>query len=245
MYQRRVRTSRLARTNERQNKKQALIFTIGIIILIGILIQFGPLLINVFGNAVYSIRGGDKADNNQVAGQELIQPPILSGIPDATQSAKISFSGSAPDKNGTIEIYVNDELAKEIAIKDKLDFNVQSLSVSKGQNTIKARFSKEGKTSSFTPDFQTNYLLDKPKLDVSFPSDNVSFTKADKTITVTGQTDTDNTITVNSFRAIVENDGKFSYQLTLNEGDNQINIEAQNPAGATTQKQLKVTYHSQ
>ncbi len=245
MYQRRVRTSRLARTNEKQNKKQALIFTIGIIFLIGVLIQFGPLLINVFGNAVYTLRGGDKSDSSQVAGQELIQPPVLAGIPDATQSAKISFNGSAPAKNGTVEIYVNDDLAKEISIKDKLDFNVQSLSLSKGQNTIKARFNKEGKTSSFTPDFQVIYLQDKPKLDVTFPSDNATFTKADKTITVTGQTDPDNTVTINTFRAIVENDGKFSYQLTLNDGDNQIIIEAQNPAGTTTQKQLKVTYHSQ
>ena len=88
-----------------------------------------------------------------------------------------------------------------------------------------------------------NYQSDKPKLEVSFPVDNATLSRADKTITVTGQTDPDNTVSINSFRAIVENGGKFSYQLTLNDGDNQITIEAQNPAGLTTQKQLKVTYN--
>lgn len=245
MVHRRVRTSRLSRTSERQNKKQALLFTLGIIVLIGILVQFGPVLINIFGNAVYTLRGGDKSDSSQVATHELLQPPTLSGIPDATQSARINFSGSAPDTNGTVEIYVNNELEKEVEVKSKLDFSAQNVPMSKGSNVIKARFVKGNKTSAFTPDFQVNYLIDKPKLEVSFPIDGATFTKADKTITITGETDPDNTISVNSFRAIVETGGKFSYLLTLNDGDNQITIVAQNPAGATTQKQLKVSYHSQ
>ncbi len=241
--QRRLRSSRLARTSEKQNKKQALFFTIGIIVLIGVLFQFGPGLINIFGNAIYTIRGGDKSDGNQLVGKELLQPPTLSGIPDATQSARINFSGYAPDKNGTVEVYVNDELAKEVEVQDKLEFPVQNIPLTKGPNTIKARFNKGDKTSAFTPDFQVNYQSDKPKLEVSFPVDNATLSRADKTITVTGQTDPDNTVSINSFRAIVENGGKFSYQLTLNDGDNQITIEAQNPAGLTTQKQLKVTYN--
>lgn len=243
MIQRRFRSSRLARTSEKQNKKQALFFTIGIIVLIGILLQFGPLLINLFGNAIYTIRGGDKSDNSQLVGKELLQPPTLSGIPDATQSAKINFNGYAPDKSGNIEVFVNNELTKEISITDKLDFSAQNIPLTKGTNTIKARFSKGDKTSGFSPEFQVNYLNDKPKLEISFPIDNATLTRADKTITVTGQTDTDNTVSVNSFRAIVGNDGKFSYQLTLNDGDNHIIIEAQNPAGIISQKEIKVTYN--
>lgn len=75
-----------------------------------------------------------------------------------------------------------------------------------------------------------------------FQSEGGTYTKADKNLTVTGTTDPDNSVTVNSFRAIVDTTGKFTYQLQLNDGENQITIEAQNPAGTTTQKQLKVTY---
>jgi hypothetical protein len=240
---RKVASSRLTRTNEKQNKKQALIFTIGIVILIGILIQFGPLLVNIFGNAVYTLRGGDKNDNSQLVGQQLIQPPSLLGVPEATQSSHISFSGVAPSTKGTVELYVNGDLEKEIAIHDKTDFNVESISLNKGQNTLKARFVKGDKTSEFTTEYQIEYLSGLPKLEVDFPVDNATFTRADKSITVTGTTDPDNTVLVNSFRAIVDSEGKFSYLLQLNDGDNQIVIQAQNPAGTSTQKQLKVTYN--
>jgi len=206
-----------------------------------IIVQFGPVLVNIFGNAVYTLRGGDKSDT-QVVRDELLQPPTLIGLPDATQSATISFSGAVPDKPGTVEIYVNDDLKKEVVIKDKTDFTVDTLLLSKGANTIKARFLQGNKTSSYTQEFTVNYLADKPKLEVTFPSDGATFQKADRSITVRGTTSPDNTVLVNTFRAIVDSDGKFSYQLQLIDGDNQLTIEAQNPAGGSTQKQLKVTF---
>lgn len=243
MIRRRLQSSRLTRTSEKQNKRQALLFTIGILVLIIVLFQFGPFLINFFGNTIYNLRGGDKSDNSQVVGRELLQPPILIGIPEATQSAHISFGGTAPDTSGTVELYVNNDLKKEVKINSKMDFTVDSLSLSTGTNTVKARFAKGDKTSSFTQDFLVNYFTDKPKLDISQPNDGQTFTKADKNITVSGNTDPDNTITVNSFRAIVDSSGKFNYILQLNDGDNNIIITAQNSAGGSTQKQLKVTYN--
>ncbi len=239
--QRKTRTSRLIRTSERQNKKQALLFTVGIIVLIGVLIQFGPSLINIFGNAVYTLRGGDKQDV-QLVGNEVLSAPTLIGVPEATQSSHISFSGTAPDKNGVIELYVNDQLEDELDLKDT-NFAVDSLALSKGSNIIKARYLNGKKASQFTDEYEVNYLADKPKLDVTFPNDGATFTRADKNIQVTGQTDPENTVNVNSFRAIVGSDGKFTYQLQLNDGDNQLMIEAVNPAGVSTQKQMKVTYN--
>lgn len=241
MIKRKARTSRLVRTSDRQNKKQALIFTVGIIVLIGILIQFGPTLVNVFGNVVYTLRGGDKQDIQPV-GDQVISAPTLIGIPEATQSSHISFSGSAPDKDGVVELYVNDQLEDEIDLKDT-SFAVDSLALSKGSNVIKARYVNGKKASAFTDNFEVNYIVDKPKLELSFPNDGATFTRADKSIQVTGSTDSDNTVTINSFRAIVDSDGKFSYQMQLNDGENQLTIEALNPAGVSTQKQIKVTYN--
>lgn len=235
------RYSRLTRTSEKQNKRQAVIFAAGIIFLLLILIQFGPILINVFGNIVYNLRGGDAAEK-QITGSALLQPPILNGVPSATQSAQISFSGIAPDKKGTVEIYLNDELEDEIDLDNKTQFSV-NINVKKGDNIVKARYSINGKTSPFTDDFPVKYITEKPKLDVSFPTDGANFTKADKSINVTGDTDPENTVTVNGFRAIVDSNGHFSYLLQLNDGDNQIQIEAQNQAGIANDKSLKVTYH--
>ena len=242
MRRRRLKTSRLSRTSERQNKRQTIYFTIGIVVIFIILLQFGPTLINIFGNTIYSLRGA-KDENSQVVGNALLQPPILNGIPDATQSAYISFNGTAPDTDGSVEIYVNGDLKKEISIVDAREFEVKILTISEGVNTIKARFVKNDKTSSFTDDFTVNFFKDKPNLEVSFPSDGEAFTKADKNITILGQTDPENSVSVNGFKAIVSPDGKFSYIFSLNEGDNNFTVTAQNPAGLITQQDITVKYN--
>lgn len=235
------RSSRLSRTSDKQNKKQALFFTVGIITIILVLLQFGPILINVFGNVVYTLRGGDDSQT-QVIGNKLLQPPSLDGIPTATQSAFISFSGTAPENKGTVEIYLNDELEEEIDLDDKSEFSIRKILIKKGTNTIKARFVKEGRTSSFSEDYVVSYISDRPKLEDISPNDGATFTKADRNITVMGTTDPDNIVTINSFRAIVDSSGKFTYQLSLNDGENMLTIEAENTAGTTTQKSLKVIY---
>lgn len=238
---RRKSPSRLVRTSERQNKKQAIIFAIGTIVIIVLLVQFGPILVNVFGNVVYTLRGGDDADKNQLVGNALLQPPTLLGISSATQSATILFSGIAPASEGTIEIFLNDELEEEIELDNSTDFSVE-LSLEKGQNSIKARFSKDNKTSPFSDEYQVHYTTERPDLEIPFPQDNQTFTKADRSITITGTTEPENVVTINSFRAIVEPDGSFGYLIHLNDGENHIIVEAINPAGASTQKSLKVIY---
>lgn len=241
---RRKRSSRLARTSERQNKRQAIIFAVSTIFVIIILLQFGPLLINVFGNVVYTLRGGDSAENSQITGNALLQPPTLLGIPSATQSAEVSFSGVAPSSEGIIEIYLNDELEEEIELDDESNFNVE-IGIKKGKNSIKARYVLDDKSSSFSEDFFVTYTTEKPKLDISSPSDGQTFTKADKNINVAGDTDPEAIVTINNFRAIVDSDGSFSYLLQLNDGENQIHIIATNQAGAAEEKNIKVTYQPQ
>jgi hypothetical protein len=41
----------------------------------------------------------------------------------------------------------------------------------------------------------------------------------------------------------VDNQGNFSYYLQLKDGDNQITVEADNPAGLSTKQQITVSYH--
>ena len=163
-------------------------------------------------------------------------------IPEATQSSRINFRGISVAKSGTVEIYLNGELEDEIDLEEE-SFEVKNIFLKKGKNTIKARLQQDGKTSPFSDEYEVSYISEKPKLEVATPSDGQNFTKADKSINVTGMTDPDNVVTVNSFRAIVDPNGKFSYLLQLNDGDNQVVIEVRNQAGITDSKQLKVTYN--
>lgn len=240
MLKRKAQSSRLNRTSVKQNNRQAFYFVIGFVVLLFALIQFGPFFINVFGNIIYSIRG-DKGEA-QVIGKEILQPPNIFNIPDATQSAYVNFDGNSIVDDGTVEIYVNDSLEKEIELNGIGDFSAKHIPLRGGENLIKARLVVGRETSAFTEDYSISYLKDGPKLEVSSPSNGASFSRADRKITVGGKTDPDNTVTVNSFRAIVDGDGNFSYLLELKDGDNTISVEAKNQAGSTTQTELKVTY---
>jgi hypothetical protein len=236
-----TRSSRLTRLNEKNNKKQTLIFTIGIVVLLVLLIQLGPIIVNVFGNIVYSVRGGD-ASENQVTGKELLLPPDLIDVPSATQSSSMTIRGIAPESDGIIEFYVNDSLEEEIEISTQTTFEIKDVSIKRGKNVIKARFVKKDVTSPFSKEYIVDHVTSKPDLEISFPQDGQQFTRADRSITIQGKTDADNTITVNSFRAIVDANGAFEYLLQLSDGDNTINVTAENPAGVTTQNEIKVKY---
>ncbi len=240
MQRRKIQPSRLSRTSVRQNNKQALYFGVGFIVLLFALIQFGPFFINFFGNIIYSIRG--TSNETPIVGKEILQPPTLFDIPNATQSAYVNFSGNASVDEGTIEVYVNDELEDEIELDGSSDFTAKRIGLTAGSNSIKARIVTKDKTSAFSEEYSVSYIKEKPVLEISNPSNGASFTRADRKITVSGKTDPDNTVTVNSFRAIVDNSGNFSYLLELKDGDNSILVVAQNPAGITNQGELKVTY---
>lgn len=241
MLKRKTQQSRLNRTSVRQNNKQALYFGVAFVVLIIGLIQFGPFLINVFGNIIYSIRG-DKSEA-QIVGKEILQPPTLYNIPSATQSAYVNFNGNSTTSDGTIEIYVNDELEKEVELNGSSDFEAKRIPLTSGENTIKARLVAGKDTSAFSEDYSISYLKEGPKLEVTAPSNGGTFTRADRKINVAGKTDPDNSVTVNAFRAIVDGSGSFSYLLELKDGENTITVEARNPAGITTQTELKVTYN--
>ena len=191
---------------------------------------------------MYTIRGNEETPKQQEE-TKFLSSPILRNIPEATQNQYITFQGTAPDTNGTIEIYLNNEVADEIEIKKNPDFEIKDLLVKAGENTIKARFVQDKNTSPFSSEKIVSYIKDEPKLEVSFPNDNATFVKADKSITITGKTDVDNTITINGFRAIVDSNGEFAYQYQLNDGENTLDIEATNLAGTSVKKSLKVTYN--
>jgi len=67
-------------------------------------------------------------------------------------------------------------------------------------------------------------ILQSPKLQLIAPSED--FTTQLSTIVVAGQTEKDATVSVNGEFVPVDKEGSFSYQLTLNEGQNIIEIIA-------------------
>jgi bacillopeptidase F len=78
---------------------------------------------------------------------------------------------------------------------------------------------------------------------VTSPTDGQTFAKDQGSVQVSGKTDNNVKITVNGFWAIVDDSNNFSYALPLQGGENQIKVVAEDKAGNTTQKDIKVTYN--
>lgn len=234
------RGSRLTRSSEDKAKKQIIYLIITILVVLVILFQFGPFLINSVGSFTSSFQttktGETKNDST------ALEPPFITNIPTATTSAYISISGSAPYTDATIELFLNGFEEDSIPLTKEQDFTFSKIYLKEGKNTLKLRVKKGKDKSLFTDEYTVLYAKDDPKVEVSNPSDGQEFSTGDQSITVTGKTDSENTITVNGFRAIVDSEGNFSYYLKLNDGDNTVTVEATSLAGKKISKDIKVVY---
>lgn len=234
------RSSRLSRTSQEKTKKQIIFFAIAIIILIFGALNFGPILLS--GIATLTSGLNKPAPITNITEENTLESPFIDSIPDATDSAGINISGSSTYSDAQVELYVNGNLYDTAPLTKDQKFSFDTVKLTEGDNEIKARVKKGGQASSFTKTYSVNYSKGAPKLDISSPSDGQQFTRGDQTITVQGVTDTNNTVTVNGSRAIVDGLGNFSYYMNLSEGDNTLNISAINQAGQKTDKTLKIKY---
>ncbi|MCL4386942.1 hypothetical protein M1307_00920 [Patescibacteria group bacterium] len=237
--------SRLKRKIEKQAKKQSILFTLGILFVLFIIVKFGLGVITGIGGffvKVNEIKGTAKTQTSQT--QEVLIPPTLDTIPQATKEPNVKITGKTNETNGSIQLFLNDSLDTNTKVNKDGTFTFDKVSLKEGENTIKVRLRTDNdKTSDFSDEYTISYIKSGPKLDVNSPSDGATFSKDNQEITVQGKTDPNNKVTVNGFWAIIDQDGNYSYTLKLNNGDNTISIEATDPAGNSTKKEVKVTYN--
>ncbi len=234
-----IRQSRLNRRQERKSKRNLFLSLLGIVVVIFLVIKVGiPLLVNF---SLFISNKKDLAIQNNSGNASFISPPVLNPVPSATNSAKIALSGIG-NPNQTVKIYVNDELTDELPTKKDGTFSIIE-DIKKGTNTIKAKSLAEGKESGFSETITVTYIDTKPTLDLTSPSDGQTFSKASNSAPVSGKTSPGARVTVNGFWAIVDDNNNFSYNLPLQNGENQIKAVATDDAGNTTEKEVKVTYN--
>jgi len=163
----------------------------------------------------------------------------ISSIPLATNSAKIIVSGSVLNFD-TLEFYLNKIIVKEVQSTSDI-FNVEIGELEKGDNSVYILAkSSDSKTEKTTITYKVFYKSDKPKLEITEPSDNSKTSSQE--IKVKGSTDKETYIHVNDLPVVVDANGNFETSVRLKDGDNQITATAQDIAGNIETKTFKVTY---
>jgi bacillopeptidase F len=231
--------SRLSRTVENQSKKQLYIFIPASILLIAVSIFFGPRLLEFIGTYMISSQNEEVQEENNI---NFVTVPHFSALPEASESDKITISGTVTSNNSSVELYVNTKLVDTQKVTETNAFQFKNISLREGENTVKARAIVGDRKSEFTKDYIILYSKEPPKIEDVSPGDGSEFRRGDQEIRISGKTDKFNSVTVNDFTAVVDENGNFSYFLRLNDGDNKITIKAKNGAGKETIKEFTVRF---
>jgi len=233
-------TSRLEKKAEKQLLRNTLLAVAGIIVICILLVKFGlQFLINFSLKLENANKNMPQSAN--VSNPTYIAPPILYPLPTATNSAEITVSGySLPHQQ--VVLYVNGSVADRTMTNSDKSFSFQKVPLQSGQNSIKAKVVADNNQQSDYSDNQTVIYNNKaPTLSVTSPQDGQTF-KGDNHITISGKTDPNDTVTINDFQAIVDDNGNFSYTMALQNGDTTLNVVATDSAGNKTTKQIKVHF---
>lgn len=230
--------SRIKSHLEHDTKRNFLLMVAGVAV-IGILgVAFGPALIVQFSVLVQG-----KSDTNAQASQsnELMAPPLLETLPDATNSASLVIEGTALNGN-SVQLFRNGRRLKETEIESDRVFRFIEVPLLEGKNTFKAKVMGSGKNESdFSESFDVIFDIKKPELSLDEPPDGQTFKRENNPIKVSGKTDPGTRVTINNFWAIVDDEGGYHYNLRLQNGENQITIIAVDEAGNKSDKQIKAT----
>lgn len=230
----------------RSNIKRKAIHTIllvgfGFLVIIIILIIFGPNLLTGFSLLVEKFQNNDSATSTSQQSETYIAPPTLNPAADATNSAQIALSGFA-QKDQTVSLYVNDKRVDKTSVDNNNSFHFTSVTIHQGQNTIQAKAeTNDNKESGFSNTITVSLLKNPPSLSIDQPQDGQGFDKGSSpSVSVQGHTDIGAKVTVNGFWAIVDDQGKYNYLYTLKDGDNDIKVIATDDAGNQTTKEIHI-----
>lgn len=226
-------TSRLRRVEQKRAVRTVLWGLILIAALLSLVVRFGiPLLIQL---AVLLTK--DNSLSPEVNDTQILSAPTLDALPQATPSAKIHVTGFTL-ANTTVAILVNGQVETETVSADgKFDLPVE---LSDGTNIISALAkNSQGGQSSLSASWKVIRDSQAPALSITSPADNSS-TQGDsqKIIEITGQTEPDAAVLINGRLAIVSSDGKFSFRIQQNDGDNPVTVAARDRAGNETTQTL-------
>ncbi len=229
--------SRLNRVQEYQNKKTAMIFGGLTLFIIVFGFFFGIPLISKFVG-LFSKPSKTQTQNSN----SPIIAPTLSVPPQFTNQQSIILKGTT-SPGSKVKIFVNN---KESTTQSDSDgaFTV-SVGLDKDDNIIFAQtVDKSGNLSDDSSHYTVVFDNKAPELTVNSPTDGQTFFGSkQKTITITGTTDADGSLSINDRVAIIDNTGKFNFSYELGDGDNELKIVAKDKADNKKEIDLKVTYN--
>jgi hypothetical protein len=233
--------SRLQRREIRHQWRVAGIWILlTVLVITGLLVYGIPLFIKLV------VWYGDyKSSGNPIVIEDMVPPaPPLVNLPYiATSSAVLKVDGRA-EPGVTVKIFVNDEEVKSVVADADGRFMAGEVTLNKGYNLIFAT-AVDGAQNVSVESRRERVLYDNqaPELVVESPGQGSQFYgSAGREIEVTGKTDMDARVSVNGRSVIVNSDGSFAAYVTLDAGEQILEVRAVDEAGNESKKDVNVEY---
>lgn len=170
------------------------------------------------------------------------QAPVIFAVPSATNSARIHFDGFT-EKGAGVELLLND-VSNKMTVADQYgSFSFDTFLVI-GANRIQFR-AKDGKGNESMSEVSLINLDTKPiELSITSPKDGSEFFgKLNQTVDITGSVNKSSSqVTLNNSFIRLESNGTFTHRFLLAEGENILQILAEDEAGNKTETRLRLIY---
>jgi len=230
--------SRRKTIEEKRNRRKTFIFFFLTIISIVLLFFYGlPAVIKYaafFADLKNSSRPVELSDNTPPP------PPFLESLPTHTNEEDIEIKGRT-EPGATVKIFLNKK-EHELLANNEGGFNL-SLTLRDGSNKISAIAIDTSGNESQNTQFVITFDNENPDIVITKPEDGSSyFGPKQRQLTIEGITEGNAKLSINGRWVVVDSNGKFSYAATLDEGDNNFTITAEDEVGNSSESSISVTY---
>jgi hypothetical protein len=236
--------SRLPSRRVRKEKKKVMtqsVMMIGVSILLGLAFIFViiPNFVNFFTNIL------DSSSPFQEIDKIPPQIPIISTPISATNSADLKISGFGEPESFVVFI-INGSKQDQITIKEDGSFEVDVV-LNEGENRISAySIDQSENESSTTKDYLTIFDNKAPEIKNIDPPDGTEIqSRANESMIIKGElgkNEIGTKIFINGRTIFPKSDGTFAHIYQLQEGDNKIEIIAQDKAGNSSKLELNYKF---
>ena len=235
------RKSRLARLEEKKQKRTTFIYGLLTIALLIFIVFVGfPNAAKFSGFIGGKIREDDvivNTDNTPPA------PPFLYMSKNFTNENKIQIEGRA-EAGSTVKIKNTRKATSTDVVVGSDGTFLADIILLEGENQIYSlAVDSAGNESGNSKFYTVTYDKDLPEIIILEPENEKTFYGGgERKITIKGITDIDNTVYVNDRWVVVNTGGLFSIQTELVEGENIFKIRAIDSAGNEIEEEIKVNF---
>lgn len=154
-----------------------------------------------------------------------LAPPIFNIPYEATNTPQINIQGYATPES-KVKLFLDDEEKQTTESSSDGSFNFQDIQLGLGVNNIYGKtIDDNGKMSLQSKTIRIIFDNEKPLLAVSEPEDGKSVS-GERKIKIAGKTEPKSQIYINGSQIIVDNEGNFSSDRTLSDGENIFAVKA-------------------